>query len=107
MLTCSKCKNEYPSSEIKFSMTNAKLLCVYCLGEKTRKIEIPFEAEENQQEEVQEVLRYHCKACQYNFSKRKSAEVNRCPYCSREGTVELRKSANELLIEALEPLYAE
>ena len=40
-----------------------------------------------------------CRACGYKFKANKA--VARCPYCSKEGAVGLRKQAQDLINETL------
>ena len=43
------------------------------------------------------MLDLECRNCSYKFKKDKIAP--RCPYCSKEGSVGLRKTAQDLLDE--------
>ena len=45
------------------------------------------------------MVEMECRACGYKFKTRKA--VSRCPYCSKEGAVGLRKQAQDLINEAL------
>ena len=40
-----------------------------------------------------------CRACGYKFKSSKA--VTRCPYCSKEGAVGLRKNAQDLIDDTL------
>lgn len=45
------------------------------------------------------MLDLECRSCGYKFKRDKV--VPRCPYCSKEGNVGLRKNAQDLLDETL------
>ncbi len=35
--------------------------------------------------------KYECKSCGYKFTRKSSSKVLRCPYCSKQGTVDVMK----------------
>ena len=45
------------------------------------------------------MVEMECRACGYKFKSNKMA--TRCPYCSKEGSVGLRKHAQDLIDETL------
>ena len=45
------------------------------------------------------MVEMECRACGYKFKTGKAAA--RCPYCSKEGAVGLRKQAQDLINETL------
>ena len=48
-----------------------------------------------------ERIKYECKNCGYKFTRKATSKVIRCPYCSKENTVEELKGdgASKLLDE--------
>ncbi len=40
-------------------------------------------------EQNAERIRYKCKNCRYEFTRKVGIEVKKCPYCSKEGYIEL------------------
>ena len=36
-------------------------------------------------------IKYECGSCGYKFTRKAESKVIRCPYCSKEGTVEVMK----------------
>jgi ribosomal protein L37AE/L43A len=42
-------------------------------------------------EEKMERINYECGSCGYKFTRKAEAKIVRCPYCSKEGTVDLVK----------------
>ena len=45
------------------------------------------------------MIDFECRSCGFKFRKEKMPQ--RCPYCSKEGSVGLRKTAQDLLNETL------
>ncbi len=79
---CSKCRNEYATSEIRLT-PDSKIVCVYCLGKKSRDV-APEKKEETLKEEH---IEYVCAECKYEFKRKKSQAVKLCPYCGKGGKV--------------------
>jgi ribosomal protein L37AE/L43A len=50
-----------------------------------------------------EKINYECRKCGYKFSRKVGSKILRCPYCSKEGTVEIVKgnAASKILDEVL------
>jgi len=50
------------------------------------------------------MVKYQCGACKYSFSRKDDykGDLFRCPYCGRDGTVQLTKSAEQLLTELID-----
>ncbi len=48
-----------------------------------------------------ERIKYGCKSCGYKFTRKAESKIIRCPYCGKEGTVEVLKgdAASKLLDE--------
>lgn len=48
-----------------------------------------------------ERVKYECKSCGYKFTRKAESKILRCPYCAKEGTIELMKGeyASKLLDE--------
>ena len=45
---------------------------------------------------------YQCRQCKYKFTPKRSGTVSAtCPYCSKEGTVEVVKSAQDYIDEVV------
>ena len=100
---CNKCGREYETPEIRFS-GGSKLECVYCLGIKQGGEKPGQEKEEKPKEKM---IEYLCTSCNYSFKRKRSADISRCPYCSKENTLTLKssQSANKLLRESLDRKY--
>ncbi|MBN2368802.1 hypothetical protein JXC34_07300 [Candidatus Woesearchaeota archaeon] len=45
--------------------------------------------------------RYVCSNCKYEFTRKSSAEVSRCPYCAKQNSVRVKSNnyASEVLDE--------
>ncbi|AJF61925.1 TPA: hypothetical protein HA239_02480 [Candidatus Woesearchaeota archaeon] len=48
-----------------------------------------------------EKIKYVCTSCNYDFSRKENIRFSKCPYCGKEGTVEVKKDnyASRLLNE--------
>lgn len=48
---------------------------------------------------MEQRVKYECSGCGYKFTRKVDAKVLRCPYCSKQGTVEVLKGqfASKLL----------
>ncbi len=103
---CYKCGNEYETSEIRFTGQN-RYSCVYCLGLKTRAILSTVKETKQQEAAKEDMVSYHCTACNYSFKRRKGFEFKSCPYCNKEGTVVMKKSedAGKLLKESTDKSF--
>lgn len=44
-------------------------------------------------------MRLHCTSCNYVFSSKTPAVPNHCPYCSKPGSLEKAKSAQDWINE--------
>jgi hypothetical protein len=97
---CYKCGNEYETSDIRFTGSN-KYSCVYCLGVKQRSI-TPVHEVKKQDTGKEELVTYHCGACNYSFRRKKGFVFTSCPYCNKEGTVIMKESndAGKILKES-------
>jgi uncharacterized CHY-type Zn-finger protein len=102
---CYKCGNEYETSDIRFTGSN-KYSCVYCLGVKQRQI-TPVHEVKKQDTSKEEMLTFHCGACNYSFRRKKGFVFTSCPYCNKEGTVIMKESndASKLIKESSEKKF--
>lgn len=101
---CSRCKEQHTSENIRLT-ADSKIVCLYCLGKKTREFEIQTPKEKEVRNE--NLVEYECKNCGYKFKRKQSVEFKLCPYCGKEGKVVALKSKNasNLLKESLDKRF--
>ena len=101
---CSRCKENHTSDDIRLT-ADSKIVCLYCLGQKTREIitQVPKEKTIINESSVE----YECKNCGYKFKRKQSVEFKLCPYCGKEGKVVTLKSKNasNLIKESLDKRF--
>jgi DNA-directed RNA polymerase subunit RPC12/RpoP len=88
---CTRCKEHYSSEEIRLT-SDSRIICLFCLGLKERKIEkTPLKKELKKDNSLVE---YFCSNCKYKFKRKKSVEFRLCPYCGKEGKVKVVSTIN-------------
>ena len=96
-IKCYKCGESYTSNMMRYDPMNpARLVCRNCLGSKDKRETTVYDAKPNVGEPT---VKYYCIKCHYKFERRKSALVDRCPYCGNE-TLTTKTDAESLLKNA-------
>ncbi len=109
-IRCYKCGNEYVMAELKMDPNRKNnLVCVYCLGlkqkpamqKKEQKTEpIKTQKKSASAQQTPKLISYWCTACKYAFKRKEGIEVESCPYCSKEGTIMVKKDSASLIKES-------
>ncbi|PIN69062.1 hypothetical protein COV93_06955 [Candidatus Woesearchaeota archaeon CG11_big_fil_rev_8_21_14_0_20_43_8] len=55
-------------------------------------------------QKMTKMVKYRCGACRYAFARKEGfrGSLSRCPYCGRDGAIQQRKGADQLLNEMID-----
>ena len=92
MHTCSTCRSKVSQEQIKFDFSGVNLVCDSCFSKKqgfeqkrrTGRIDDTSIIEERRflKRAQEDSINYQCLDCKYKFSRKKSFNICKCPYCS-------------------------
>ena len=93
-IKCYKCGESFTTDMMRYDPGNpSRLVCKNCL---TKKDERKTTVYGNKPSEGEASVKYYCIKCHYKFERRKSAPVDRCPYCGND-TLTTKTDAETLI----------
>lgn len=106
LVTCSRCQQKVPISEMKYNLDGKSLICGFCaerVFSKEKKKESSAETKRSQPKILRfagEKMKYTCLDCRYKFSLREDSSVNlKCPYCNSNRIIEDRMIMEQLFAD--------
>jgi len=112
--TCRRCGKKQLSANMRLSPDGKGMICKECLAKEpgtvrtgSRKVFTPEEPAQRKPASKEPMARYRCQSCNYSFERKKSAKIEKCPYCGKGALVPDSKLSSDSLIEESEdPRYA-
>ena len=97
LISCRKCRKQYPMGDMLYNGNGKDLICGRCAGR-----EVASSAQTQLKEE--EKQKYYCISCRYSFMRSKEKVVDACPYCNKPTVRKFEaKTTDELLEDAEYP----
>ena len=94
---CRRCNKEILIPDAKYDQNSKKYICKECYSLKDFNKNL-ISKKESSIKKSSSGTGYFCTVCRYKFKKYNlNTKDKRCPSCSREGTVEKIKTADEIL----------
>lgn len=94
LISCRKCRKEYPMRDMRYDSNGKDLICGVCTGQ-TITSSLQSQTKDNEKQQ------WYCISCRYSFTRNKEKVVDACPYCSKPTVRKLEaKTPDELLEEA-------
>lgn len=105
-LKCYRCGQNHLVTDMRYTAAN-KMVCKHCLSKTNPKKTFSQEQNESKTASMERSVEYVCSKCNYKFKRKAEPPVNACPYCGRQGTLELQssKGAASLIEESLDKKY--
>jgi|WetSurMetagenome_2_1015567.scaffolds.fasta_scaffold1135516_1 DNA-directed RNA polymerase subunit RPC12/RpoP len=95
LIVCRSCGRKVLMHNMRPDGTGENMVCIDCYkrNSPTKTMSISEAAAEQtpkpvkRPERTEEMRKYICTACKYKFSRKKTQEVSKCPYCGKNSIV--------------------
>ena len=99
MLACSKCKGKVPLNDLRADKDGKSWVCSSCYSIQHPKLRNENISQEKKVNKIQfssdKKFKYQCEICKFKFA-RNSEYKGLCPYCSKEGSLQIINEDFEL-----------